>query len=63
MARGYMDKILFVDLSSGEITTEIPDEKLYREFIGGYGVGARIVFDRQRAGRRSAGTGKHAWAS
>ncbi len=50
MARGYMDKILFVDLSSGEIKTEIPDEKLYREFIGGYGVGAKIVLDRQRAG-------------
>jgi len=50
MARGYLDKILFVDLSSGKITTEIPDEKLYREYIGGYGVGARIVLDRQKAG-------------
>lgn len=50
MARGYMDKILFVDLSRGEIVEEIPDEKLYREFVGGYGVGARIIYDKQRAG-------------
>jgi aldehyde:ferredoxin oxidoreductase len=49
MAGGYMGKILFVDLSSGKIAVEMPDEKLYRDFIGGYGVGARIVFSRQRA--------------
>src|SRR5208283_6115263 len=49
MARGYTDKILFVDLTTGKLTTETPDEKLYRDFIGGYGVGARIVFSRQRA--------------
>ena len=50
MARGYMGKISFVDLSSGEIRTEGLDEKLCRSFIGGYGIGARIVFSRQRAG-------------
>ncbi len=50
MAGGYTDKILFVDLTTGKLTTETPDEKLYRDFIGGYGVGARIVFSRQRAG-------------
>jgi aldehyde:ferredoxin oxidoreductase len=50
MANGYMGKILFVDLSTKEIREEVPDEKFYREFIGGYGVGARIVFSRQKAG-------------
>jgi aldehyde:ferredoxin oxidoreductase len=45
---GYIGKILFVDLSTGEIYTDEPDEKLYREFIGGQGVGARIIFSRQR---------------
>ena len=49
MARGYMGKILFVNLSTRELKTEIPGEKLYRDFVGGYGVGARIVFSRQRA--------------
>ena len=52
MAYGYMGKILFVNLSTREINEETPDEKLYREFIGGYGVGARIVFSRQKAGSR-----------
>ena len=50
MAFGYMGKILFVNLSTKEINEETPDEKLYRDFIGGYGVGASIVFSRQKAG-------------
>jgi aldehyde:ferredoxin oxidoreductase len=50
MIPGYMDKILFVNLSTGALTTEVPGEQLYRNFIGGYGVGARIVFERQRGG-------------
>ncbi len=43
-----MGKILFVDLSQGRIWDEIPEENLYRDFIGGYGIGARIAFDRQQ---------------
>jgi len=50
MGGGYMGKILFVDLSKGELKDETPDEKLYRDFIGGYGLGARIVYSRQKAG-------------
>ena len=50
MAGGYMGKILFVNLSTGEITEETPDEKLYRDFIGGYGIAARILYSRQKAG-------------
>ena len=50
MTGGYTGKILFVDLSSGKISEETADEKLYRDFIGGYGVGAKILFDRQKAG-------------
>ncbi len=50
MAGGYMGKFLFVNLSTREIREEEPDEKLYRDFIGGYGIGARILFSRQRAG-------------
>ncbi len=50
MARGYMEKILFVDLSTGQIREETPDESLYKNFIGGYGVGARILYNRQKAG-------------
>ena len=50
MAGGYMGKILFVDLSKGELKDETLDEKLCREFIGGYGIGARIIYSRQKGG-------------
>ena len=50
MAGGYMGKLLWVNLSTGEIKVEQPDESLYRDFIGGYGVGARVLYSRQKAG-------------
>jgi aldehyde:ferredoxin oxidoreductase len=50
MARGYMGKILFVDLSKNKLRDESLDENLCRQFIGGYGIGARILFSRQKAG-------------
>jgi aldehyde:ferredoxin oxidoreductase len=50
MAGGYMGKVLFVDLSKGEIRDESLDERLCREFIGGYGIGARIIYSKQRGG-------------
>lgn len=50
MAGGYTGKLLFVDLSTGKLQEETPDEKLYRDFIGGYGVGARVIYDRQKPG-------------
>lgn len=50
MAGGYMGKILFVDLGTGTIKEESIDEKLAQDYIGGYGLGARIIFSRQRAG-------------
>jgi aldehyde:ferredoxin oxidoreductase len=50
MANGYMGKILNVDLSSGKLQVEGLDEKLCRQFIGGYGIGARVLFSRQKGG-------------
>ncbi|MFP3975672.1 MAG: aldehyde ferredoxin oxidoreductase family protein [Dehalococcoidia bacterium] len=50
MPGGYMGKLLFVNLSTGEVTQETPDESLYRDFIGGYGLGARILYSHQRGG-------------
>ena len=50
MAGGYMGKILFVNLSTGELKDEALDEKLCRDFIGGYGIGARILYSRQKGG-------------
>jgi aldehyde:ferredoxin oxidoreductase len=50
MARGFMGKILWVDLSKNELKDEVLDEELGRQFLGGYGLGARILFSRQKAG-------------
>ncbi|MFO8010285.1 MAG: aldehyde ferredoxin oxidoreductase family protein [Dehalococcoidia bacterium] len=50
MISGYMGRMLFVDLSTGEISEETPDEQLYRDFLGGYGTGSRIIYSRQQAG-------------
>ncbi|MBM3119542.1 MAG: aldehyde ferredoxin oxidoreductase family protein [Chloroflexi bacterium] len=49
MAGGYMGKILFVDLTKARIWEESQEESMYRDFLGGYGLGARIVFSQQKA--------------
>ncbi|MDA8218727.1 MAG: aldehyde ferredoxin oxidoreductase family protein [Dehalococcoidales bacterium] len=49
MAGGYVGKVLWVDLSSGKIVEEGLDEKESRQYIGGYGTGAKTLFDRQKA--------------
>lgn len=50
MARGYTGKIGFVNLSTGEIKEEIHDDATERDFIGGHGLGVRILFERQKGG-------------
>ena len=47
---GYMGKLLFVDLSTGESSVETLDEQVCRDFLGGYGLGARILYERMPAG-------------
>ena len=49
MAGGYMGKVLWVDLSTGRISEEALDEKECRQYVGGYGTGAKTIFDRQKA--------------
>ena len=50
MTGGYAGKMGFVDLTTGEIEIETLDEGLARDFIGGQGIGARILFERQKKG-------------
>ena len=50
MNHGYMGKILNVDLTTGTIETEQLPESVYEQYLGGYGLGARILFDRIPAG-------------
>ena len=47
MTPGYMGKLAFVDLSTGTIRIETLADDLARTFIGGYGLGARILFEQQ----------------
>ncbi|MBA7480378.1 putative oxidoreductase YdhV [subsurface metagenome] len=46
---GYIGKILYVDLSNHKFREETPDDKFYADYIGGYGIGARILYSRQKA--------------
>lgn len=48
--KGFNGKILNVNLSTGEVAVERPSESLYREYLGGYGIGARMLWDRVPAG-------------
>ncbi len=50
MLGGYAGKVLFVDLSNGSIREEVIPEKTFREFVGGYGLGIRILYERMKAG-------------
>ncbi len=50
MIGGYVGKYLWVDLSTGKMSEEVYEEKLLRDYIGGYGLGARVLYRRQKAG-------------
>ena len=45
-----MGKMLFVDLGEGSIRTETTDRELEQKFLGGYGIGARVLLIEQEAG-------------
>lgn len=47
MTAGYTGKILIVDLTSEEVKEEQLHDELYREFIGGVGLGVRLLYKRQ----------------
>jgi len=50
MAGGYTARVLFVDLGTKEIEEEDLEDKLCRDYIGGYGLGARILYTQQKGG-------------
>jgi hypothetical protein len=49
MANGFVGKILDVDLSMGRMGDEALDETLCRRFLGGHGLGAKLLYDRMKA--------------
>lgn len=50
MDNGYAGRIGIVNLSKAEVKEEKLDESMARDFVGGFGLGARIMFERQRGG-------------
>jgi len=42
---GYMGKILRVDLTNERLTDEKVDEATLRKFLGGTGLGTKIMYD------------------
>ena len=50
MLGGYAGRFLWVDLTTGKLKVEVPDEQLLRDYVGGYGVASRVLYDRMPAG-------------
>jgi aldehyde:ferredoxin oxidoreductase len=48
--KGYMGNILRVDLTTGKVKTEPLPEELAKLYIGGRGLGAKILYDEVRGG-------------
>src|SRR3970282_2365865 len=53
--KGFNGKLLNVNLSTGEISLERPGESPYRQYLGGYGIGARMLWDRVPKGAEPLG--------
>ena len=47
---GYVGKMLFVDLTQGTIQEQALDEEMAKGFIGGYGIGARVLYNMMKPG-------------
>jgi len=50
MQGGILGKIMWVNLSEGSNEVMEPEETLYEQFLGGYGTGAKLIYDRQKTG-------------
>lgn len=50
MPRGFMGRVLWVDLTARTVTEEELPERVCRQFLGGYGLGVKILYDRMRPG-------------
>ncbi|MDF1540847.1 MAG: aldehyde ferredoxin oxidoreductase C-terminal domain-containing protein, partial [Candidatus Thorarchaeota archaeon] len=47
---GYMGKILRINLTTGSITEEFPDEEILRKYLGGSGLATKMLFDETEPG-------------
>ncbi len=45
MSNGYFGKVLWVDLSEESFREETIPEEIFRQYLGGYGLAAKIIYD------------------
>ncbi len=50
MNGGYAGKLLFVDLTKGTLEERALSEEMAKDFVGGYGIGARVLYDMMKPG-------------
>jgi aldehyde:ferredoxin oxidoreductase len=50
MKGGYAGKVLFVDLTKGSFDARELSDELAKDFVGGYGIGARLLYDMMKPG-------------
>ena len=43
---GFWGRILSVDLSTGRVEVETLPDEIYRQYVGGYGLGVRLLYER-----------------
>ncbi len=46
MSKGYMGRVLWVDLGKGTFEEEAIPDAVYEQYLGGYGLGAKLLFER-----------------
>jgi aldehyde:ferredoxin oxidoreductase len=57
MPYGYWRRIIWIDLSTGKIEAEEPSDEIYRQYLGGYGLGIHYLYERIPAGTEPLGKG------
>ncbi|MBC7232810.1 MAG: aldehyde ferredoxin oxidoreductase family protein [Chloroflexi bacterium] len=45
MPNGYWGRVLFVNLSTGHIEEQTLPDEVYRQYLGGYGLGVRMLYE------------------
>ncbi|MCP4135702.1 MAG: aldehyde ferredoxin oxidoreductase family protein [bacterium] len=52
---GYFGKILWIDLTKGSIEEQSLPDEIYEQYLGGYGLGVKLLFDRMKPGQDPLG--------
>ena len=56
MVNEFFGKILWIDLSEGSFKEETLPEEIYRQYLGGYGLAAKLIYDNMPAKADPLGT-------